>query len=557
MSKRSLLPCAILVISQGASAAAPLPIVGGQMQQISPVQTIPVERPRVGTTVNSPGAPVEVTTPVAETRLLVRRLRVTGATLYPEADLVALTGFQAGTELTLTDLRRMAAKIAEHYQRNGHFVAQAYLPAQDIQDGVVDIAVIEGRYGRVSVNNQARLPDGLASSHMEGLNPGDPVASAPLEERLLLLSDVPGVTVRSTLVPGASLGASDLMVDILPGKPVTGSIDADNAGNRYTGAYRLGGTVHVNNPSGLGDMVSLRVLTSGSGLQYARASYQVPLGKAKVGVAYSHMRYALGREFDSLGASGTARIASVFGNYPLVRSRNSNLYAGLALDVKRFEDRMDTPPSHREKRAEVLMASLYGDQSGGGGTSGYSLTWSAGRLDLQGADARTTDAASARSNGHFNKLGFMANRVQSLGDTFSLYGAVQGQVASKNLDVSEKMELGGMYAVRAFPEGEAYADQGYVLTLEARMRLQPLVTKAPGQMYFIVFVDAGAVRTHRNPWDTSANRRTLSGAGVGLNWIAANDLVVKAYYARKLGHDVATSAPDRSGRFWVQLVKYF
>ena len=29
----------------------------------------------------------------------------------------------------------MAARIADYYHRSGYFVAQAYLPAQDIKDG--------------------------------------------------------------------------------------------------------------------------------------------------------------------------------------------------------------------------------------------------------------------------------------------------------------------------------------------------------------------------------------------------------------------------------------
>ena len=135
----------------------------------------------------------------------------------------------------------MAAKIADYYHRNGYFVAQAYLPAQDIKDGAVTIAVIEGRYGSVTLRNQSKLSDALANGLLGGLNSGDTIAIAPLENRLLLLSDIPGVNVKSTLAPGAAVGTSDLIVDVTPGRRVTGSVEADNAGNRYTGEYRAGG----------------------------------------------------------------------------------------------------------------------------------------------------------------------------------------------------------------------------------------------------------------------------------------------------------------------------
>jgi hemolysin activation/secretion protein len=319
--------------------------------------------------------------------------------------------------------------------------------------------------------------------------------------------------------------------------------------------------VNLNNPAGLGDVATLRALTSGPGLTYARAAYQVPLGRATVGVAYSWLSYELGEEFTFAQATGTARIASVFGSYPLIRSRNTRLYAGLALDAKTFQDKrplnLDMPVE--DKKAQVLMASLRGehrDQLGGGGVTGFSLTWSSGHIDLQTPGLKLADAP-VQSNGHFNKLSVQASRLQSLTRTVSVYAGVNGQLASKNLDVSEKMALGGMYGVRAYPEGEAYGDEGYMATLEARVQL-PTPTRLPGRLQLIGFVDTGSVTINKNPWTNAVpNSRSLHGAGVGLNWANTDDFSVRAYYARKLGNEPATSAPDRSGRFWIQAVKAF
>lgn len=555
MQNLKLLPLALLTLSHFAFAAD-IPSAGGQMQQIPPtpvpqklVPSIDVERGK------TPASAVPDTE-----KILVNAIVVTGAQKYTADQLLAIAGFKPGTQLTLSDLRGMASSIADYYHRQGYFVAQAYLPAQDIKNGVVTIAVIEGQYGKVTLNNQTNLSNGLANSLLGGINPGDPVVSAPLESRLLLLSDLPGVKVKSSLGPGASPGTSDLIVDITPGQRVTGSVDADNAGNRYTGANRIGATVNLNDPTGHGDVASLRVLTSGAGLKYARASYQLQVGKARVGVAYSHLDYALGKEFESLGANGTADIASLYGSYPLIRSRDNNLYAGLGFDAKSFRDKVDSTSTVTDKKAGVVTASLYGDSRdrlGGGGSNAYSLSLATGNLDLQTAAARAFDATTAQSNGHFNKLGFSAMRLQTVTESISLYGSISGQIASKNLDVSEKMELGGMYGVRAYPEGEAYADQGYLATLEARLLLPKIVPTMPGQMQLIGFVDSGSVTINKSPWSAGSNSRTLSGAGVGLTWTATNDFSVRTFYARKLGSEVATSAPDASGRFWIQAVKYF
>jgi hemolysin activation/secretion protein len=279
-----------------------------------------------------------------------------------------------------------------------------------------------------------------------------------------------------------------------------------------------------------------------------------------VGVAYSQLDYSLGREFAGLRAHGTAKIGSVFARYPLIRSRNTNVYLQAAFDAKTFQDRVDSVPSVTDKKARVLMTSLYGDHRdamGNGGLSSYFLTWSSGNIDIRTPAALASDALTARSNGNFNKLSFSALRLQSLRGPFSLYAAVSGQVASKNLDVSEKMELGGMNAVRAYPEGEAYADQGALLTVEARMDLAKLSQPVTGQVQLVTFVDAGSVTLNKSPWAPGDNHRSLSGAGVGINWGDPGNFLVRAYYARKLGNSIATSAPDRSGRFWIQAVKYF
>jgi hemolysin activation/secretion protein len=558
MSNTRFLTAALVVLSQSAFAQAPIG-AGGQFQQIPPVPVPQKALPEIR--IEQGGAPA---IPGADNvRIPVNSLRVTGRVLFSEAELIALTGFKPGAELSLADLRGMASKIADFYHRNGYIVAQAYLPAQDIKGGAVTITVIEGRYGKISVRNQSNLSDGLANGLLGGLHSGDTIAIAPLENSLLLLSDVPGVNVKSTLAPGAAVGTSDLIVDVTPGRRVTGSVEADNAGNRYTGEYRVGATINVNNLTGHGDVASLRVLTSGPGLHYGRASYQIQLGKATVGVAYAALNYRLGKEFESLGAHGTAQIASVYGSYPLIRSRNTNLYATLAYDDRTFQDRVDTAPAPMDvsdKKAHVLMAGLNGnhrDGLGGGGLSSFSLTQSFGDLDIRTPWKLADDALGPRTDGHYQKLAYTASRLQNVTDRVSLYGGIYGQFASKNLDISEKLGLGGMYGVRAYPVGEGYMDEGYVATLEARLLLPKFSDNMRGQMHLIGFADTGSGRINRNPWTTGDNRRTLSGAGIGVTWSEYNNFMVNAYWAHKLGNEVATSAPDKNGRFWIQLVKYF
>jgi hemolysin activation/secretion protein len=258
MLKNSWAPWFVLLVSQGAIAQT-LPSAGSQMQQLPVVPSAPTMAPRVE--VAPSGNPLA--TSKAGIEFVAQHLNVTGASAFTQAELLTVADFEPGRETNLRALYAMAHKITQHYRQAGFLVARAYLPAQEVRDGVVTIAVLEGHYGQFALNNSSSLNSQVPRNLLSGLNPGDVIAVEPLEDRLLRLSDVPGVQVRSTLVPGASVGLSDLVVEVKPGALISGSVDADNAGNRYTGENRLGATFNLNNPTGRGDLATLRAVTSG------------------------------------------------------------------------------------------------------------------------------------------------------------------------------------------------------------------------------------------------------------------------------------------------------
>src|SRR5204862_2955425 len=118
------------------------------------------------------------------------------------------------------------------------------------------------------------------------------------------------------------------------------------------------------------------------------------------------------------------------------RSRDNNVYVQAEFDAKRFHDKTDSIPAVTDKKSRVALLSVFGDHRdsfGGAGLNSYGVTWAPGTLDIETPAARAADAATARANGHFSKLSLTAMRLQSLGGPFSLYAAISGQLASKNL----------------------------------------------------------------------------------------------------------------------------
>lgn len=514
-----------------------------QPLQLSPRQSLPL---------NLPDAPAD---PAADAgpRLQVNGFTLEGNSALGSEELLGLLADLPGKELSVGQLQAAANRITRRYREQGYPLARAYLPAQEIDGGVVKIAVLEGRYGEIKVDNPVGL-GGSALAPLSALKAGDAVQGQPLERSLLLLQDTPGVEVKSTLRPGASTGTTDLLVGLQQAPLVTGSVDMDNYGNRFVGQYRLGGTLNLNNPLNFGDRLSLRAMGSDQDQHYGRVAYQLPLGPwaTQFGVAYSDMDYELGKDFEDLRAHGNARIASVYAIQPLVRSRDFSLFTQLQFDDKRLKDDIDLFDEKSDKHARVITLTLNGnsrDDLLGGGVNSFALGWSQGSLTLDGAQAQRTDGATAGTRGRFHKLNPSLVRLQRLSDRFSLYTQLQGQWADGNLDSSEKLYLGGAYGVRAYPQGEASGDQGWLANVELRYAL----TEA---WQLSTFVDHGEVRLNKDTWTSEDNHRSLSGAGFGALW-AAHGWQVNAVAAWKLGNAEAESDVERTPRVWAQVVRAF
>ena len=534
--------------AQSAPAQATPPDAGTLLQEMRPAPVLPRESTGV-----LPETPERRSPPLdAAVRFVVRGFHVRGAEAFPEAELQALIAEGIGQELTLADIDALAQRITRRYRDAGYPLARAYLPAQEIRDGIVDVAVLEGRLGALRIDNQSTLRDSQVAARLAGLKEGEAIAGDALERELLLLSDLPGVEVASTLRPGASVGTTDLDVRLSGKSPYGGSVELDNYGDRYSGSARLGGNFTAGNLFGLSDTVALRALASEL-MEYGRLAWQVPVGPAgtQLGAAWSQMHYRLGKDFADLDAHGTARIGSLYLLHPFVRGRSANLNGQLNYDAKRLVDDIDSTGTRSRKSIDLWTAGLSGDRIDGlfgGGMSRASLAYSAGTLHLD-ADAAALDDAGYRTAGSFDKVNLAAARLQRLVGDFTLYGSVQAQAAGKNLSSAEKMALGGPLGVRAYPQGEALSDDAWLVTLELRYALAE-------RWQISLFDDQARGRLNHTPIATDTdNVRRLAGYGIGLIG-SYQDFSVQMGLAWRDGAP-PTADVDRNPRVWVQAVQRF
>ncbi len=566
--------------------ALPIPDAGSLQRETGRGLQAPSPAPLVV----SPMAPAQAQDPNAP-RVTVVRFAIEGAELIPEAQLQGLLADMLGQALSMAELELAVERIERVYREAGWY-ARAWLPAQDVTEGLVRIQVLEGRFGEArlqsagqgtgSRDNRRANAQAVLQTVTARLQPGQPLSAADLERGLLLANDLPGIEANAILQAGQSVGSSDLAVAVQDTALVSGDIGFSNHGLRPTGKGQLTGGLALNDLSGHGDQLALRMLGAAH-LGSVLARYSLPLGHDGLRLAAwgSAMRYSLAGNYSSLEAKGTAYTAGVGVSYPLLRQQERNLRLEAGLQQRRYNDDM-LQTAVRRHRTHVLNLGLGGDwvdSLGGGASNWAAVQLIHGQLSMRDVDGDVAlDAAGPRTQGRYTKLALQWGRVQSLdswlapmansvlGRGWQVQAAASGQTADKNLGSAERMTLGGPDQVRAYPVNEASGDAGLLIKLQLQRQW------ASGWQAQL-FYDWGHIRQHKNLWvgwdggTGLSNSYHLAGWGLGLGWLGQGSLrgwQVNASIATPVGSNPGSAmgrnsdgSSQRSARGWLSVSRSF
>jgi len=486
-------------------------------------------------------------------KVKVETIHITGQDIFAQSQLDEILKDQMHKELTFSELNTAATTVTKFFKEHGYLLAQAYLPAQEIENGKVEIAVLVGRYGDVVLKNTSQVSNQAIKKQLTGLTSGSYINNRDLERAVLLAGDLAGVSAKITLSPGKYPGTADVVMETKEKEgSKRGSISINNWGTRFTGSTQGIVDYTIDNIGHSGDSFTTSITNAGSGLDAGSARYSMPIKEGvNLNLSYSKVHYSLGDEYASLNAHGTAYTKHIDMTWNVQRSRNADVSFQVGYDHKRLQDLYDTTSTVTDKWLHAVNLGITGDtfdQLWGGGANSYSLMWYKGAL---GANSNTTMPPV----GNWQKTTYNMLRQQVLTNRLSLLLSFSGQLASTNLDSSEKFSLGGANGVRAYPTNEGSGDEAWILNSELHWNIP--VKSDKGVLQLIWFYDTGVSNIEKNPASSDGNRKALAGKGLGISWTVPGDYGVKVNYAWKAGSTAATSDRDKNGRLWLQAFKYF
>lgn len=464
----------------------------------------------------------------------------------------ALVAPLRGQELTMSALQVLRGTMTlALYQDSGNPVS-VLLPPQTVSDGVVRFQIVRGHIESVRVVNASQVSDeviaNVFATRLKSLQ--------DIERGIALVRQFPGVgTATATLSLGTEQGGTIVSVRVTPSQRFHAAVMVDNAGSNHAGTQRLGVQMGIDNPFGHGDHLDMLAIGTPTAMQstaekggqtrVARVSYDTLVDNrgTRVGAAYSQVGYRLGGVFDGLG-KGNAQVQSLYASTPLARTASNDLDLTASVEHKNLDDFRFGDLLESRRSGDSASLGITGDATRALRSLDMSLHYN---LGVRSGDIAARDIDRSVEPEDIDSRQRRYAKLEAGMDTSARLGAgwiatanAQGQWASRSLDGSERLTLGGPGAVRAYDQDVAAVDSGGVASLGASYRLPGV----PG-VSMDAFYDYG-----RGVLRADAMVRpegiTLQGAGVGLSWQRPG-INAQASYAVPVGR---TPVGAQSGQLW-------
>jgi hemolysin activation/secretion protein len=520
----------------------------------------------------------------------VKGVVVKGPKFLQRRDFEKLLSGDLGLPLTDASLLRMQTNIVKYCRKRGHPVVDVCYREQEVLNGTIQIAVIEGKVGKVTVTNLTHkwFSDSIILKGVR-LKPGDVVVQQRLDGDLNWVNrnsyrelgyfENWFREVTASLNQGTNVGQTDVQLQARERFPLRGFVGVDDSGIAVIGNERFFAGLNWANAFGLDQRLAYQYISDIDFNKFSEhvGSYVIPLpwrheltlfgAYADVNPDYS----VINPDLADLSNKGYFYQVSLRYAVPLPELRNYSHEITAGFDYKRT----DTPLLFQSSSLGILRTNNIAVAQFMLGYSGrLNDRWGSTALSLQGfyspgglVEYNNQAAYSDFSPG--SNPQYLYGRATLIRETFlplklngrpfEWHARAQGQLSDARLVATEAFSLGGWDTVRGYDQNIVSGDNGWLLINELRTprlwlfgnfhgkgKYDPYDTwgsirgaKLHGMDWIqgLVFLDFGGAY-YRNPppqgWPSS---EILLSVGAGFRYQLMQNFMVRFDYGWQLDRD--------------------
>lgn len=392
--------------------------------------------------------------------LPIDRIDVRGVSLLTVSEISEAIAPFEGRCLGLPQINAALEAVTFSYVDKGYILARAYLPEQDIADGVLEISVVEGKLAAITFDGETRR------IWQNVVFPGLVGRSANLreiEQGLDMIRSMPAYDAEMEINAGAAEGETVLDIVTQSERPWTARIGASNQGNPGAGEYLSTVDITYDQLFGVNDSWVLNLSRGvetypfafddgGAASHSAGLNVRLPYGPWQLEGTYKFSNYrtdTLG-PITTIGTDGWTHTLGLELTRILHRNQNSktSIIAGLNRreNVNRIAEITIISSSRVLTTARI---DLEHERTLWGGKLDAAIGVEQGLRFLGAEDASAQPAG--QPDAQFTLLDFSLNYHRSWAlenNTLSYTGEIRGQWGFDKLYGAQQFSLGGLSTLR-------------------------------------------------------------------------------------------------------------
>lgn len=364
-----------------------------------------------------------------------------------EAELQNITAPYVGKTVSLADLYAITGAINNLYNDKGYMICKAYLPPQRIHGGVVQIKLLEGKTGLVTLQGLKHTREKYVTARVP-LKPGTVANTAALNKELQRFNGTNDVQLRVLVHAGKEPGTTDYeIVAYEPKQNQNVTVFLDNNGYETSGRFRQGLYYNIRSLTGMRDSLRLNYLRS-EGTNLYGLGYSVPVSKmgTRLDIDYStNTTKVIKGEAKPLGIKGDAYAIGLAIRHPLRVDQKRRDEVGLQYLNQKSKTKLRNIPWTEDKRntfIPYISFTHYGDSS---------ILYHKHSFPITSFQNTASGYWEQNTNYISYQLNMLYQKKYKHGQMFS--ARLDGQLADgKDRSSADRFYLGGVNHVRGYEE---------------------------------------------------------------------------------------------------------
>ena len=456
-------------------------------------------------------------------QIVVKNFNVVGSSVFSKQELDRAIESYRNRPLTLPELFQARSVITKLYTDRGYVSSGAYIPPQELNDGTIKIAVLEGKLEEINVSGTERLSQNYISSRIEAAA-SKPVDVDSLLSALQLLRLDPLIdNVSAELSAGVRPGTSLLDIQVQEADAFYVSTSFNNNRSPSVGSNQRSVGLNHANLLGFGDTFNFEYSNT-DGSNAFDFAYALPVNSqdGTIGAAYSrNSNDVIEDPFNILDIESESRYYELSFRQPIVLKPTQEVALGMSVtrtesETYFFNERYQLSRGANEdgetKISAVRLFQEFVDRSDRevlAFRSQFNIGVDAFNPTINGGDEPDSTFLSWRGQSQW---------VRRLDEDFLLLLRGDAQLSTGSLVPLEQFRLGGVNSARGYRQDLSLGDNGLFASAELRIPILR-VEKINGLVQIAPFFDVGTVW---NNDDLEITNATLPSLGVGLNFSMGN-----------------------------------